>query len=198
MKHERHGLSKTPTGISWRSMIERCYSKTATSYHNYGALGIFVCDFLRASPVNLVILIGLRPDGTTLDRTDNNGSYTCGQCAHCFENGYKFNIRWADRITQNRNQKDLRYIEIKGEKRCLSEWAELNGVKRSTVNARFMRGEPESTLFRKPKEQTVVCINGETKTLMEWAKIIGIDQSSLRKRIRKGWSDERLLSPSSQ
>lgn len=75
------GISNTPTGVSWRAMLTRCYNKKNPCYPFYGAIGIFACEFLRASPLNMVSLIGERPDGKSIDRINSFLSYTCGQCA---------------------------------------------------------------------------------------------------------------------
>lgn len=139
-KNIRGGISNTATGSSWQSMMTRCYNRKEKSYASYGAVGICVCEFLRATPVNLVLLIGMRPNHKTIDRVDNYGKYTCGACAECLTNGWTMNVRWATRTEQNRNRRDLNYITIGGVTRCLSEWSEISGVKRSTMSNRFHSG----------------------------------------------------------
>lgn len=90
-----HGLSRTPTGRSWMAMMGRCFNPRHKDWKRYGAIGRTVCEFIKATPLNLVLLIGERPLGTSLDRTDNSGFYTCGSCAECLSKGWKFNVRWA-------------------------------------------------------------------------------------------------------
>jgi hypothetical protein len=135
-----HGMSATPTGISWRTMLQRCYLETDPSYSKWGGRGIRVCEFLRASPVNLVALIGLRPEGRSLDRVDNWGHYSCGECAECFTNNWPLNIRWATPKEQQRNTRYNRRLTIHGQTRCATEWGEVLGIPKSTLFSRLRKG----------------------------------------------------------
>lgn len=140
-------------------------------------------------------LIGVRPEGQSIDRIDNNGNYSCGQCAECLTNDWPLNIRWATRLIQNRNQGDLNYVTLDGETRCLSEWAEIKGLTRSCVNFRFLQGIRGADLFKPAHKVLTATIGGETKTIAEWSRVAGIDQSSLRKRIRKQGEVAEVLRP---
>ena len=136
-----HGLSKTSTGISWIHMLERCYKQTDQDYQNYGGRGIRVCEFIWASPVNLVMLAGLRPeDKNSIDRQNNSLHYSCGQCAECLANGWPMNLRWATATEQARNTRSNRLITVDGITRCLSEWAKLFGVSSAGITGRLKRG----------------------------------------------------------
>ncbi len=99
-----HGLSDTPTGNSWMAMMDRCFNPNSKDWKRYGGAGRTVCEFLRATPLNLLLLIGERPRGTSLDRTNNSGFYTCGTCAECLQKGWPMNVRWATPIQQARNR----------------------------------------------------------------------------------------------
>jgi hypothetical protein len=72
-------------------MKSRCNSKTNRAYEKYGGRGITVCDEW-SDFVGFYKDMGDRPDGTTLDRIDNDKGY------------YKDNCRWADRSTQQSNR----------------------------------------------------------------------------------------------
>lgn len=193
----KHGLSRTGTGRSWRAMLTRCYNKKSPAYLKYGGAGIVVCEFLRASPLNLGALIGERPLGKTIDRTDNRGVYSCGQCAECFSNNWPLNVRWATRLEQNRNQNDLKYLTINGETKCLAEWSSISGVSRGGIYMRIRLGWPTEALLLPPHKPKTVTIRGETKTVQQWADLIGIDQSSFRARVEDEWPEELLLTPPS-
>lgn len=39
-----HGMHKTPTYRSWRSMLIRCHNQSSVSFPNYGGRGVRVCD----------------------------------------------------------------------------------------------------------------------------------------------------------
>lgn len=95
----KHGAAargrQTPEHIVWSGMISRCYCDGTKTYQSYGARGIRVCDRWRESFSNFLADMGLRPKGTSLDRTNNNGNYEPSNCA------------WATRSQQCRNRRRL-------------------------------------------------------------------------------------------
>ncbi|MDR7029815.1 hypothetical protein [Rhizobium rosettiformans] len=62
------------------------------------------------------------------------------------------NIRWADATTQARNRTTNVVIPWRGKERTLAEWAEVTGLKRSTLSSRFNRGTPIPALFKDAKK----------------------------------------------
>ena len=143
----RGGATHSYTGKSWNAVISRCYNKKYHCYASYGAIGIVACEFIRASPLNLIVLIGERPHGCSIDRVNNNGSYTCGQCAECHQNGWPKNIRWATATEQGRNQRTNHLITIDGQTKCLAEWADFAGLSQSVIALRIKRGWPIEKLL---------------------------------------------------
>jgi hypothetical protein len=65
----------TPTYGSWRAMRQRC--APGGKYHK---LGVKVCDRWATSFENFLADMGLRPEGTTLDRIDPFGDYSPENC----------------------------------------------------------------------------------------------------------------------
>lgn len=91
MKCHKHGMSKTPTYVSWKMMIQRCFNSNATKFYNYGGRGITVSERWLVFQ-NFLDDMGIRPDDMTLDRFPNmNGNYEPG------------NVRWATIEEQNNN-----------------------------------------------------------------------------------------------
>lgn len=86
-----HGMSGTPTYVSWYSMKTRCTNKKASSWDWYGGIGINYCERWEKFE-NFLEDMGERPEGTSIDRIDPKKGY------------YKENCRWADPFVQARNQ----------------------------------------------------------------------------------------------
>lgn len=67
-------------------------NKNNPDYRLYGKRGITVCDRWLKSYQNFVDDMGIRPEGMTLDRIDNNGNYEPSNC------------RWASTSVQGFNK----------------------------------------------------------------------------------------------
>ncbi len=146
-----HGMSRTPIGTAWRHLLERCYQKNHRQYRHYGGRGIVACEVIRATPVNLLLLLGDRPDGMSLDRTDNDGGYTCGKCAECLGNNWPMNVRWATPTEQIHNQRPIksttRLITINGVTKPVLQWSRETGLRPATIRRRFYRGWDDNRIL---------------------------------------------------
>lgn len=127
----RHGMSKERPHRIWSNMISRCKYKELPEYKDYAGRGITVCDSWLTFE-NFYNDMKPFPDDLTLDRIDNSKGY------------YKENCRWATSKQQTRNTRKNLYITIDGVTNCLSAWAEISGIKYSTLLRRIKAGwEPK-------------------------------------------------------
>lgn len=103
---------------------QRCYNPKCRDYKYYGALGIKICDRWLQSFTNFVEDMGLRPEGTSLDRVDVYGDYSPDNCV------------WSTRKEQMANQRRTITLTRNGETKTLPEWSKITGISYWTLKAR--------------------------------------------------------------
>lgn len=87
-----NGRVLSPTYRSWISMKQRCSNEKHHAYPRYGGKGVTFCNRWDKFQ-NFLDDMGIRPDGTSLDRINPFGNYEPNNC------------RWADPKTQANNLK---------------------------------------------------------------------------------------------
>jgi len=93
----KHGFFGTPEYQAFHDAKRRCQSVLHKQYPDYGGRGI---QFRFSTFQEFIDHIGVRPDGMSLDRINNDGHYEVG------------NVRWATprQQTKNRRRTDKQYV----------------------------------------------------------------------------------------
>lgn len=126
----KHGKRYTRLYATHRAIMQRCTNPNLKAYANYGARGIKICDEWKDSfeVFEKWAYENGYDDSLTIDRIDHNGDYEPSNC------------RWVNMKTQQRNKRSNVRISYKGEEHCLSEWAEIFGIRYGTFLKRFYAG----------------------------------------------------------
>jgi hypothetical protein len=111
----------------WNLMMQRCYNQNHPAFRHYGARGIEVCKRWHQYDVFAADMTPRPSPQHSIDRIDNDGDYSPGNC------------RWATQQEQVLNLRSNRLIQIDGRVRPLAEWARINGIPKFTVEARIYR-----------------------------------------------------------
>lgn len=180
-----HKLSHLPEYAVWQAMKQRCNNKNNESYANYGGRGISYdkrWDDFEA----FLFDMGRRPSpNLTLERVDNDGNYCKSNCV------------WDTRKAQARNFRHNKILEYNGFRKCISEWAELYGLKHDTIATRLEIGWSVEDAITMPVKQKkrFININGEIVSLKAAEKILGMGSGTLAYRLDKmGLSEEEAIS----
>lgn len=125
-----HGKSCHPLYILWAGIIKRCENVKCKAYHNYGGRGIAMSIEWRNDFVNFydwALINGWRK-GLEIDRVDNNGNYSAGNC------------RFVTRLVNANNKRSNRVITFNGETKTLSQFARQFNLNNLVLNTRVRNG----------------------------------------------------------
>ena len=112
---------------SWSHARNRCRNRNNPDYADYGGRGITFCK--RWDSFELFLQdMGPRPDGTSLNRLENNKNYEPGNCA------------WSTDPEQQRNKRNVVRLTYAGRTQTLPAWAEEKQLGLETVRERLRKG----------------------------------------------------------
>ena len=124
--------------MAWMSMRARCRNAKHPEYARYGGRGIRICDRWASFDAFLADM-GPKPSRRrSIDRIDNNGGYSPGNC------------RWATKRTQAENREVTTWITHDGVTKTLSSWSRYLGGNRGLVARRIAKGWSEARAVTTP------------------------------------------------
>lgn len=126
--HKPHGLSTSATYKTWINMIERCTKPKATNFQYYGGRGIRVCARWLVFK-NFLQDMGEKPKGATIERIDNDGDYTPGNCEWCLSHS-----------KQLMNRRNSYWVVVAGKKMTMISFAKKIGISVKALYARANQG----------------------------------------------------------
>lgn len=192
-KMTTHGMSdghgkKNPAYSAWAKMKSACDTPTDANYGEVGAKGVSY----KPAWVKFEAFyadMGDKPEGEyVFGRLDKSKDYTPENC------------KWLHRSEVMRISANAIYLEYKGERKSLQEWAKITGIKPKTIQCRIDRygwtveKALETKTYGTRPEQVKIEFNGETLTINEWAKRTGIIVQTLKSRyLEFNWSAEKTL-----
>ena len=134
-----HGLSAHGTYKSWVQILQRCTNPKDKRWSQYGGRGITIApQWLDFSA--FVRDMGIKPQGCSIDRIDNNGNYEPGNC------------RWASQQTQQNNRSNNHLLTAMGQTMTIAEWSRHSGIQWNTLWARIRAGwSAELAVSTKPR-----------------------------------------------
>lgn len=120
----------------------RCDNPNDASYANYGGRGVRMRFSSASEYINYVLALPGAAKDKEIDRIDNDGNYERG------------NLRWASRITQSRNRRRNIYVEYKGQRMVLSDFArDHTNLSLTKVNVLLREGKtPEEIASYIPRD----------------------------------------------
>lgn len=139
------GTNRSKMYTTWQSLRNRCNNPNDESYDRYGAIGRVVCEGWSGKAGFLNFKKAMTPiTDKSIDRIDNNGNYSCGECDECKKNGWTFNCRWANDNVQSNNRGNFnKYIVVNGIRMNHRQADRYLGFPIKTISGRIARGWTE-------------------------------------------------------
>lgn len=183
----KHGKCKNRLYKIYQMMKDRCYNKNSTSYKDYGARNITICDeWLHDFQVFYDWAMNNNyQDDLTLDRIDVNGNYEQSNC------------KWSTPKQQANNRRDNVKLTYANKTQTMKQWSETLKIPYGTFLSRHNRNNSvEHILFGSQKSYTYIkdCLSRKM-TLREVANKWGITLDEVMDKYhqeRAKFTDEQI------
>jgi hypothetical protein len=126
----------------WRAIKRRCTNPSAKDFLRYGGRGITVCKEWIDFDVFIADMFCGYKKGLQIDRINNLEGYS------------KANCRWVTAKENSCNRRSNQWLEYKGERKTVSQWAEKMGISFSMLWQRIHKNKwpLEKCLYTKNRQ----------------------------------------------
>lgn len=160
-------LRRHPLYAVWQTMRRRCADPRHEKFPNYGGRGIVVCEEWRASSrafIAWALVNGWQP-GLQLDRRDNDGPYSPGNCRFVTRSVNRLNLRCTIRLADGQPavpvarlygiSPDMLRVRVKRLGWSVSDAVSIpKGGKRPAATAAVALGESEASAQGDPAQRS--------------------------------------------
>ena len=168
IRKEFKTIQEKGTYQSWLDMKSRCLNPSSGRYYTHGGRGISVCPEWADSYDSFKESLGLKPDGFTLERIDNDGNYEPSNC------------KWASPKEQAQNRRSNINITHDGTTMNIQQWADSLGISHSSMKKRLLTMSVEEACTR---EKVDSHIENELKQIIMTEYALGeLSQTQLAKK----------------
>ena len=122
----KHSMYGTSTYETWASMRARIFNPNSIGFKDYGGRGLGM-DPRWSDFREFLKDMGVRPEGKTIGRKDNERGYFPDNCC------------WEDCFEQARNKRNNHFIELDGKRLTLAEWSRIIGCSPRCISQRLKR-----------------------------------------------------------
>lgn len=176
-KNKTHGKSDSRLFRIWALMKSRCDNPHCPAYKNYGGRGIKVCNEWHdnfQSFYDWAMSHGYT-DELTIERIDNDKGYSPDNCC------------WITREEQARNKRNIRYVELDGERIPLKTACKRLGLPYKAIHLRVTRyGMSIEDALSKP-------FVDKSQSLAAKCRERGLPYGTIQYRILAGWDEDRAF-----
>jgi hypothetical protein len=168
LRAKKHGDSRAKAYRAWQQAKDRCFNHARPCWNHYGGRGITMCEGFRENYRVWRDALGPAPTPKySVDRRDNDGSYSCGICSQCVENQWKLNIHWATQGQQNLNRSSTQRVFWEGCLRSITEIARMENVALCSLRNRIIQEKMQISDAVEDCRSRGLIFNERAKTILE-------------------------------
>jgi len=164
-----HSEQERATYQCWLDMKGRCFNKNSQRFYTHGARGISVESLWEKSYDAFLLDMGLKPPGLTLERKDNDASYS------------KDNCKWATPKEQANNRRTNVVVSFEGKSQTVQQWAEELNLSFASLQKRLRKWPIEKALSP-TRHHNQVCASTLKQIVVEEYNNTNVTQATLAKK----------------